>query len=180
MKTIIRWAILSFVGILLFSAGYFGHDILGEYEYGFHDLPTVPKLPKQAPEMFLKYQEDHSFTDLNMAGWKYNEYLRDFYNAWKEKETFGAYEIGWGLDDLVHMYWLTKDGKVYRFCISDHGTFTIAKTYWVDESETVSIVYFNDCGDKPLQKVPMDPDSLNQSSPFLDGEFPKSSRRFIQ
>ena len=176
MKSISKWMVFSLLCVLLFFAGYVTNEIFDRHEYGFHTLPNVPRLPAKAPEIFKGYQKDAGFGDLNMSDFRRIDWLNDFYDAWKRKETLGLYEIGWGLDDLIHMYWLTTDGKVYCFCISDHGTFRIPKTYLLDESEDVSIRCFWEGND---DHECYDPNAIDDCFPILDGGFKQENRRFL-
>ena len=175
MKSVGLWLVKLLIFILLFIAGYMVHKVTDKNEYNFYS-PTVPKLPKKAPGMFREYQERGGFYDLNAADFRRGERLYDFYNAWENKEPDGLYEIGWGIDDLVHMYWLTKEGKVYRFCISDHGTFRIAKTYWVDEYDDVFIHCFGEINEGHERH---DPNTIKDCFLLLRGEYKKENRRFI-
>ena len=172
MKLTVAWAIKILVCILLFFAGYTTHKITDKNEYSIH-CPTIPKLPKNAPDMFKQYQEHEGFDNLNEAGCFRGERLYGFYYAWKNKDTYGVYENGWGIDDLVHDYWLTKGGKVYRFCISEHVGLRDAKSYHMDELDSVSVRCLRE-GNEGHQSH--DPNTIKDCFLLLDGEFKKENR----
>jgi hypothetical protein len=155
------WIIMLFLLGVFFWAGYLFNGITDKHEYSFHEFPSVPKLPKNAPAIF----RDYDFYDLNMAGPERNKYIHDFYKAWQEKETLGFYEVGSGMDDLVHTYWLTKNGEVFRYEISDHGSLFIQKTYHFNKYETVSFYKWKESPDADSQMIDIDPNTI-QNEPF--------------
>ena len=175
MKLMLKWLFKLLICAILFCAGYMTHKVTDRNEYDWHS-PTVPKLPNNAPKMFLEYEKNSYFDDILGASFRRGEGLYDFYDAWKNKETYGVYDNGWGLDDLVHMYWLTKDGKIYRFCISDHGSFSGKKAYYVDESDSVSIYCAGEHFDGHENH---DPNTIINCYLNLKADFKKENRQYI-
>lgn len=163
LRKIVLWITKLAICILFFMAGYLCNDNAGKYEYGFYNFPIVPKLPKNAPAIFQEYE----FYDLNMAGSYRNKCLYDFHKAWTNKETYGFYDIGVGLDDLIHSYWLTDNGKVFYLEISDHGSNLIEKRCYIDELQSVSFYHIKDTNDNSM-RVPIDPNTLKNLSIYID------------
>lgn len=155
------WIVKILLLGLSFWSGYLFNEIADKHEYSFHEYPSVPELPNNAPAIF----RDYDFYDLNMAGPERNEFLYDFYKAWKEKEKLGFYEVGFGMDDLIHTYWLTQNGEVFRYVISDHGSFLIEKTYHFDKYEKVSFYKWKEFPHADSKMVDIDPNTI-QGEPF--------------
>ena len=172
----IRWLLLFLLCFVMFYSGYLFNELTDKNEYDYDNMPSIPRLPSAAPAVF----KGNDFEDLNMSGSRRNEYLCDFHTAWKEKKVYGLYETGYGLDDLVHTWWLTKDGEIHRFCISDHGTPMIKKAYYYDKSDSLSIYCWMDKEDGTQQITDVEPDTIKDKAYYISGNFKKENRIFLR
>lgn len=135
--------------LLLIFSGYVLNEILWDREHRFPKMPSLPAA-------FQGYEFENVDAPWNLR----NEEIEKFYLAWKNKETYGIYEAGMGIDSLVRSYWLTENGTVKLIRVIE-APFWKRKTYPVWETNNISIGYMN--GD---EYVEIDP-AINQQHDLI-------------
>lgn len=119
--------------VFFMAIGYFLHFSI--LKNACPEPPEIPELPKS--------YEGYQIYDLNRddGHWGRNMHIQKFYEAWKNDQAYGIYELNRGLDCLMPTFWITDKGQVTRIVIDCTGLFK--KRYIIDKIQDVSICYWD-------------------------------------
>jgi hypothetical protein len=140
LNNILRFVIVA--GFLVL--GYFIHDLSWD-----HRKDVVPRPPKRAevPAVFYEAEYHNLLAPVEIR----NGLIEKFLWAWNNSERYAVYDNGYGLDEIISMYWVTDCGTIMCLLANNDGLFQHRVIRFLTVSQP-SLLYSPD-EDKPFVVV---------------------------